>query len=42
MLVRSKIMKKKLENGEVVWETENGLQFKVDIKGDIGEYIGTS
>ena len=34
-----KIKKIKLENGEEVWETEDGLQFKVDARGEIGELV---
>ena len=34
-----KIGKRKLESGEEIWETEDGMKFKVDERGEIGEYI---
>ncbi len=34
-----KLVKKRLETGETVWETEDGMYFKVDERGDIGDWI---
>jgi hypothetical protein len=34
-----KIVKRKLDSGEEIWETEDGMKFKVDERGEIGDYI---